>query len=599
MALVTTLLMMGILALMLIAFTVRLRAQGFFGLQSQSGLAALNAAEAGVADALSRLTANPNWSTDLINQPLPSGGARYSIRFSPAASVNNIGGGMALPGPRGPVQPGTAFLVVDGEQGLTHRVLEVVVTRQGPASTTASLTGSGVIRLRGNVEIDGIEGLSNPVPVDADVRSGSSVNSAGQVLWTGAPGESATIKGSVFSASAHPSAIQMGGASVTGQVQNNQPSPPPPIVDITGRISANSGAPAPALVPGVTTLAAGDYYVAGNLNYNGDLDLQGANLYVAGNLTVNGTIKGQGSVFSGGNTSFYGDSEITASNAEQVSLYSKGSVALRGFDGTTYLDNLVATAGNDANGVPYSTHWANTRNWTGQAQTLLASFGPTDYGFQGSDFDFCIDMLGHEATADVTPPFVVAPNEMAPVVKLNNLLQAQPVSPTQQFLLKKFTYLQDPTDQLKGLYAWHTDMGDMQNDVNAALANGSTDGLADGSNDSYSTYGPAQQALIYSLISSTMNQLDYDRLGAAHFNGLIYTNGYFYSENEVNIRGGLIAADDQTQPPGFPDPTNPGLQVNPGDIYLNRGVRVTFVRDLLEQSGSTIGTFQVSVWMSR
>ncbi|MCE7870736.1 hypothetical protein DYH09_10190 [bacterium CPR1] len=562
MALVTTLLMMGILALMLIAFTVRLRAQGFFGLQSQSGLAALNAAEAGVADALSRLTANPNWSTDLINQPLPSGGARYSIRFSPAASVNNIGGGMALPGPRGPVQPGTAFLVVDGEQGLTHRVLEVVVTRQGPASTTASLTGSGVIRLRGNVEIDGIEGLSNPVPVDADVRSGSSVNSAGQVLWTGAPGESATIKGSVFSASAHPSAIQMGGASVTGQVQNNQPSPPPPIVDITGRISANSGAPAPALVPGVTTLAAGDYYVAGNLNYNGDLDLQGANLYVAGNLTVNGTIKGQGSVFSGGNTSFYGDSEITASNAEQVSLYSKGSVALRGFDGTTYLDNLVATAGNDANGVPYSTHWANTRNWTGQAQTLLASFGPTDYGFQGSDFDFCIDMLGHEATADVTPPFVVAPNEMAPVVKLNNLLQAQPVSPTQQFLLKKFTYLQDPTDQFKGLYAWHTDMGDMQNDVNAALANGSTDGLADGSNDSYSTYGPAQQALIYSLISSTMNQLDYDRLGAA-------------------------------------DPTNPGLQVNPGDIYLNRGVRVTFVRDLLEQSGSTIGTFQVSVWMSR
>lgn len=598
-ALITTLIMMAVLSLMTIVFVTRMRAQGFFGVQSQTSLGALNAAEAGVADVMSLMTATPAYATNLVNQPLPSGGATYTVLFGPANSVNNLTGGAPVAGPRGPVQPGTAFLMVEGQQGLTHRTVEVIVSRQGSVVPDATMVSSGVVRLRGNVKIDGVQGSTDPTPVDAIVRSNSTANAAGQVSWTGGPGESASIQGSVYSASANGSAIQLGGASVTGQVQNNQPSTPPPVVDITSRITAKSSAPAPTMTAGVTTLAAGDYYVSGDLSYTGDLDLQGANLYVSGKLDVVGTIKGSGSVFVGKDTSFYGDSEITASNAQQVSLYSKGSVSLHGFDGTAYMDGLVVGAGNDTNGIPYSTHWANAKSWTQTAQNYLTSASPSAYGFQGSDFDYTVDMLAATGTASVTPPFPVPLVERAPIPKLNLMLQSQPPGPSRDFMIKKLTFLIDPADQTIGLYARHVSMLDAQTDVNNTLSSGVTDGLADGSNDSFTTFGPLLQPMIKNLLSNTMNQLDYDKLGSSYFNGLIYTNGYFYSDNEVNVRGSLMAVDDSSQSAGYPDPANPGLQVNPGDIYLNRGVRVTYVRDLLGQSGSTIGTLGIKVWMSR
>ncbi len=599
MALVTTLLMMAVLALMTIVFVTRMRAQGFFGVQSQTSLGALNAAEAGVADVMSRMTATPGYNTNLVNQALPGGEQSFTVLFGPGASVNNLTGGAPVPGPRGPVNPGTAYLVVDGRQGLSHRVLEVILSRQGSVSPDASITSSGVIRMRGNVKIDGIQGLNDPTPVDANVRSNSTANAAGQVSWTGASGESADIRGSVYSASGNAAAIQMGGATISGSALNNQPAAPPPVVDIPGRIAAKSSAAAPTFAGSTTTLGAGDYYVSGNLNYTGDIDLHGANLYVTGDVNVVGTIKGEGSVFVGGKTDFYGDSELTAANNRQVALYSKGSVALHGFDGTAYLDGIVAAAGNDANGVPYSTHWSNAKSWTQLAQGYLNSASPTAFGYQGSDFDYAIDMLASNATANLTPPFAVAPSEMAPLVKLNQMLQTKPSTPSQQFMVKKLTELIDPTDNLNGLMSRHTDVADSAADVNAALAGTSSEGLFDGGNDAFTTFGPLAQPLIRNMVVTTMSQLDYDKLGTSYFNGLIYTNGYFYSDNEVNIRGGLMSADDGSQSPGYPDPLNPALQVRPGDIYLNRGVRVTYVRDMLEQSGSTIGTLGVKVWMSR
>jgi hypothetical protein len=39
--------------------------------------------------------------------------------------------------------------------------------------------------------------------------------------------------------------------------------------------------------------------------------------------------------------------------------------------------------------------------------------------------------------------------------------------------------------------------------------------------------------------------------------------------------------------------------VNPGDIYLNRGVKLTYVHDLVKQTGQTIGGMGVTLWMIR
>lgn len=596
---------------MMIGLILRARAQSKFSLETHGSLAALYAAEAGLAEAMSKFTALPTWSTNLEGT-LPNGESAYSVAFGPAASVNNLTGLGAVNGPRGPgsVAPGTAYVVSVGRAGNNRRVLEAIVSRAGPVTPGYALTGTGQIRLAGKVKVDGVASYSDSTSVPADLLSSLATNAPDLVTWNPVdPLDQASIAGAIKIASPHADAINVGTATVEDGTHTNQAVAPPAPVDIPARIAAKSGSPAPALTPGLTLLASGDYYYDGDLTYTGDLELDGANLYVTGEVDIVGTIKGKGSVFAGKTTRFYGDSEITASNSNQVALYSKGSVELRGFDGTKYLDNVVQSAGNDENGIPYATHWTNAKNLIKGQQQDLESFkatGDTSYfGSPGSAFDRKNDVLGHIGDPDGWAGPGTGGDYAGPLLRMHEMLAGQPPGPTRDFLVRKFTALRDPSDKYKGVFSVHTGPATMQVDLISLLNDGDTQGMTDALNDIWgsafwSTYpGGDPRPRLLSLVTTAHQQIDYDKLGSAHFNGIIYTNGYVYADNEVAITGALMAVADGTQPPANPDPSNPSLTVNPGDIYLNNGTRLSYVDELVKQSGSTVGTMGIKVWLSR
>lgn len=578
----TLLVLLPILIMMMVGLFVALDAGHGHSNAYYTRAASLCVAEAGMADALAELEGNLAWVTGFAQKPMKDVRGNYNVTFnqgpgpfSPDDSVNNSDG--THPDSwRGAntVPAGTVLVVVVARVGSVERRLEALV---GPSSSSIELSTplltSGRIRMEGNVNIDGITALDDSTSVSADVHSNFLSGGSDLIEWV-ASGGSLLIDGIVSSSGTSGSAINLTGGTVTGGTQVNEAQKPIPPVNIPAQIAAKSGSPAPVIVPlGQTNIPAGDHYVAGNLNLNGDLHLDGGSLYVQGELTVNGSLSGTGSVYVGGRTLVHGDSDINGKNA--LALFSKGNVELRGFDGTSYLQSAISsdaaatTAYNDAT-------WALSQL---PAQMVPASWSAG--AFNNNYLEQVAEVLGYQGGA-VNP---TGGRTRSSMFVLRDKVNTLPAGQTRDFVAQRLDKI-GRVFSGNGNYFGRTDSIAITN----FNATGDTDGLIDAVNDmAYTSLMPAAQAAV--------DQIDYNRIGAASFQGLVYTNGSFYCANEINVIGAIVVNNDGSSSPVTLD----GHTVNPGDLFINNGCNVTFVEDFFDNGGMGGGSGPpgVLVWMGR
>ncbi len=610
-ALVITLIITALLVMMLTSLLVLNRDQGTLARHYSNAVAATYAAEAGVAATLEQLRNDPNWVTGFQQVPLTETGATYSVTFntrgapfSSIDSINNLTNSLPTDGPLDVDVPGnSALIVVVGRQGLTEKRIEVLI--QGgtaPSGEGAAVTASGRILLEGNVVINGLNSLAGADPLEVVIHSNKQ-DGGGEptVQWRPTePDDGISVRGTVSAFYDDVNAIDLGSdptRSLVDSTQTNAGNRPHQVVDIPGRVSAKTGATAPNLpLVGSATLASGDYHIAQpQVEMNGDLELDGADLYVDGDLIINGAIRGKGAVYVTGNTYFRGDASLVAS--QQVSLFSQGNVTLEGFDGRAYL-NSVANGNGD-----FKRLLDNSERLISEAVTVLEGArdgnGATDFmGNQGF-----LDKVGHTLgnSAPHQPPTL--PDENGVLLPNNTIgLMAQtlesdyPASPTRDFLMKKLeTYRQ----------VFHHDPAVPQLQRDVALptfeANpGPVPGIANSISDA-----PLHQVeQLFPLFLNELYNIDYDRLGTAYFQGQIYTNGYLYANKDVTIKGTLVLHDNGANPsdvPSNPDPSDPSIELYPGDLMLRGGSSITYIEEYLEESQTTVTPvgFSVKTWAGR
>jgi hypothetical protein len=593
-ALLTVLVMSTVLLMMVLALYTASRGSLFGSLHLQRRTAALYVAEAGLAQVMEDL------ETSGFAPPPPGpwtgtmpGGGTWSVQFhtagapGPNDSIFNLVSPAAASSYRGAatVPPFSALVVVTGTVGDVRQVLEAVITRGGGGPPLSNaLQASGAIKLKGSVKVDGVKALDDGTPVPGKIQSNASTGTS--VEWdpgAGPPPPTIQITGTVShtGGSVDLNGYVPGGGDPVAGVTAAFPS-----VDVVSEVSAKAGSPPPAVVPfGTTVIPSGDFYHSGDLTIDGDLKLGGGNLYVSGKLTVNGSVSGDGSVYVADKTTLMGDSKILSNEADgnNVSLYSRGSVTLKGFDGDQYLANLA-----NADPTVFGKLWGDARATFGEMQTLLAAhpvghFGPG--GAQNSALDRLRRTLGQQAPGDF-----VTGRQLNTLGKIKDYIAAQPAGPTKAFLEKKFKGLRE-------FYAAEDDLG-MPNDQgqsnweNGIFDAGATlDSLMDGSNVSRAL------ALLPDMIAYT-NSVNYDRMGSAYFRGSVYTNGYLHTTNDISVLGAVMADGD----PALGSETLPdGRTANPGDILLDNHSHITFVESMFNGAGGgTPGaTLSTEAWLGR
>ncbi|GMU53349.1 MAG: hypothetical protein AMXMBFR33_24950 [Candidatus Xenobia bacterium] len=576
----TLLVLLPILVMMMVGLFVALDAGHGHSNAYFTRAASLCVAEAGMADALAQLEGNLAWNAGFSQKPMKDVRGQYTVTFnqgpgpfSPDDSINNSDG--AHPDSwRGAntVPAGTVLVVVVAQVGSVERRLEALI---GPSSSSIELSTplltSGRIRLEGNVNIDGVAALDDSTSVSADVHSNFLSGASNLIEWV-ASGGSLLIDGTVSSSGTSGSAINVTGGTVTGGTQVNEAQKPIPPVNIPAQIAAKSSSPGPVIVPlGQTNIPAGDYYVAGDLNLTGDLHLDGGSLYVQGKLTVNGSVSGNGSVYVGSSTVVHGDSDVNGQNA--IALFSKGNVELRGFDGTAYLETVV-------NGNPTLTKHLTDGKWAIQElENNISS------GWAGSDSNY-LDSVSTTLGGPQGNLFPPAGRDQSTMWKLrDHLTNNVAAGPSRDFLI-------DRLDKIGRIYSQNGLVLGRPDAVAIANYNatGDTDGIWDAVND-------GNVAALMPAVYSVTRQIDYNRIGAASFQGLVYTNGSFYCANEINVVGAIVVNNDGSSSPVTLD----GHTVNPGDLFINNGCNVTFVEDFFDNGGMGGGSGPpgVLVWMGR
>ncbi len=557
----------------------------------QARVAALYVAEAAVAHALAQLDLNPDWKTGFANVPMDGGKGSYTIQFHPTGvgtvgpdeSVNNISGGAVLNGPRGTatVAQGTADLVILARVGLVTRRIEVLVARGTSGPLDAPLVASRKIALRGDMKVDGITSLSDPQPFAAGLHSNATV---GSDLITWEPrdaGDAAEVAGTVSVGAS--SGINMPGATLLGAppTKFNEAHRPLPSLDIPASVAGKSGSPPPSIAAvGTSTLGTGtpeDFYSAGPVNVNGDLVLNGATLYVEGDLTVNGSISGDGNLYVNGRTSLRGDARLVPNDDRKVTVYSKGSIELLGFDGDAYLDAL---AGSD----PQFAIWhSEARTALQELQDIFRANGPgylavNEFTPAGAIREGFQAKLGSDVTS--AAPRGGGDKNVLGKMATRILTQSDP-GPTGRFLAQKLNNLSDT-------YKLGAEGGGDATVVAAFKSGGAVKGLMDGAGD-------MEDAEAMKGVMSVTMSVDYDHLGQSYFQGVLYTNGYVYASNEVNVVGAVLARDDGTQTGATVD----GVALEPGDIMLANRSRLTFNKGFFDGSTTTAGPVGVITWIGR
>lgn len=561
-------------------------------------------ADAAVNHALVYLQNDPDWIAGFQRQTLPNTGGEYTITFNPnpdtrtnavGESTNNLSGTGLANGPRGDntVVPGTAELVVQVQERGLSKSYKVVVKGQANTADQLPISTDGRIRLRGDVEISGIKSVIDPEPVEAMIHS-NYLGTEVPIEWSGAPGEEAVITGTVgASSSVDP---DMGAAQLLGSppVETNTPRRQLGSIDILDTIQNKRGA-APANLGSFGTQTLGDgsgqeFYVNGDLNIDGDLILNGAELYVEGKLTVNGTVEGSGGVYVAGDpqqpdqpaTEFFGSANISAGDGK-LALFSKGSVVLKGFDGKNYLEQLGQSDPTAQAALDEMQLALNANDQLLQNENILTiQDRSTPAGIRRLEI---LRSLGDFPNGNSVGGFNRAPLVLADLVDANG------AGPAERFMSKR---LRDTSSFFNG---GGTHYGGDQivlaafNPDDPSTYRGMYDSVIDQYNNAQLPGYNWDQ--LWGRVRTYSNNISWDRIGSASFKGEIYTNGYFYSENDVSILGSVQVHDDGSQAPS----TQGGEAISPGDLFLRSGSNIVFVQeDEQGQSTTGLGTLHPAVW---
>lgn len=566
-ALATTLLFVSLLVLMVGALFLAVRNKLFLSRTYNDQTAALYLAELAVHDARTELEADPSWTAGFTDKSFPGVRGTYSVTFntsgapfSPLESVNNADGAQeeTYHGP-GTLRGGHCLIVATARVGRASRTLEALVEVSGGLPPLdVPLLNDGKIVLRGEAVIEGVRSLYDRTPVPAGIHSNLVNGDPANVDLTTATNTS-NITGMISSSGSNGAAVQLGayGATHSGGSAANAAQKSYPDVDIVSRVSGKTGAPTPTFAAtGTTTLSADishEYYYFGPVNLNGDLKLENVNLYVDGPLTVNGALEGQGSIYVTGKSSFLGTTSVSAALPDKIALFSHGSVEIRGFDGTAFL-NAIGSA--DPN---FQVRLDNYRFHMGQFLTKIAD--PNQTWGQDSELDEHREAI---ARGKYSTPMAYGNNSNL-ARDLSYLLSQQPPSSAQQPLVEKF-------DNITNLFSGINDSSEdaietLDRAEGGQLANYSIDVLLD---LEVRSQAPAMEGLVGSI--------NFDRPGEAFFQGLVYTHGYFHASEEVTIIGAVAALTSTTGPP-VPTETVGTDTLNPGDVYLLDGSRLLFVED--------------------
>lgn len=569
---------------------------GFLSASSQARrLAAQYAAEAGLAETMESIRPG---GFSIANGTLTgtlSFGATYTVEFKdappfePYHSVNNLNNAFgAADSHRGPatVPPSSALIIVRANSGGVERTVEAEVSRgTGKLITGNAIQTSGTIQMSGDVNVDGIKGMSEQEEVPGNIHANA--DSGTTVEWDSS-GSNARITGTVSSLGG---SIDLSGYTPMGGPASIGSSAPFRRQNIQQKVGNGTGVDPGSLVVGSISLT-GEQKRSGDMTVQGDLELDGATLYVEGNLLVNGSITGQGTIYVNGNTSFQGDSNVTAHSEHKVALLSHGDVTLSGFDGTSYLESI---------GDPgFQQDFQDLQTALSDLNSSLAdpNLTPQYLSQQVKGIRRVISETHDQATNNS----YAQANGMThdTLGRMLSFLQTQPPDTSRDFLLDKLTSLHGfmndirENDTVTTLSQLERNRLVQEWSDNPHQRNYDFEGLFDAMVQS----GNPQLAL--QDVTGLMAQLDHNRLGNSFFQGLIYTEGSLHASNEVSIIGALYVNGDES----LPSRTLNGVTLNPGDLVLDSGVSVTFVEEFFDGKESGIALsgndgLGVETWLGR
>ena len=600
-ALVTVLIMITILTMMLVALYVAVRG-GLISASVQSRrVRASYAAEAGLADAMSALeTSGFSLSGSSLSDQLSSGGS-YQIQFKenppfgPLDSVSNLhNDSAALDSYHGPatVPPQSALIIARGEFEGVERVIEALVTRGGERVVIINaLQSTGTVRLRGTVEVDAFAGLGDVGQAPGNVQSNA--DSGVTVEWDNSvSGSTANITGTV---SSQGGTIDLagytpgGGSPLSGTVGRF------PAVDIGQRVAARTGSPPPSISPlGATTLEPGEFYQSGNVTVNGDLVLEETDLFIAGDLRVNGSITGDGSIFVTGDTDFLGDATVSASVDKKVALLSQGNVTLSGFNGSEFLESVATTD------PEFERRLGELQFVFETLEGLIgdASSVETLLSESHSTLDQLRRSLGDDnGRTGVNGPFAGTEGDLTG--KLALALDTQPESPARDFLIEKLAFVSDFFDSRSSSVFRSPQGNELSPDEIVARWLAEAEQIDEAHRGVFDATIDSGNAEAMGHMINITNQIDYNKLGTSYFQGLVYTNGHFYANNEVNVVGAVLVDGDSERSSTSID----GFNLEPGDLVIDNNVRVTFVKEFFNGRFGSLGlssrSLSVETWLGR
>lgn len=605
-ALIYLLLLSVVIAMILAALMTVSKGQIFRTRHGVDQTRALLAAESGLAAAMSELERNPSWNTGFSDELLPNGLGTYSATFSPAASatdqdcINNLSSDTPAPSYHGvdSVPPRSALLVVKGRSGTSEKTIEALVVTGSSLSDSLAMAASGSISMRGDVQIKGIRSLLDPTEVPVNVHTNDEGAGVKFSYAPNASGDSLLVKGSITSSSSSPTsaAIQLASPSVVDSTESRLAPKKLPQVNIEAMIGDHSGSPGPAIpsLPANMTFTGNNYY-SGNVVINGDVVLDGnARLFVAGDLTINGSVTGEGALVVGGDTRLYGNADVTGDSSDYVSVLSRGSVVLSGFQGQQFMESLVA-------GDPTAAkNWDDTKWALAQIQNYIQSYShlsPQALGNQMQSDDSLIDgWMTTIAQHTGTPPSGRSTNTSA--YFRGRFAGATPLS-SEAFLYERFQQL----DDIFRVCGWDRN-GLPPRYSNSALLDNYVDydptldgGLFD-SGESWGMIDTAHRAQVFQEIVQIVNRFDYQKLGSAEFKGYVFTSGALVVKNDLNLMGSVIVNGNSRLSPITVD----GVTYDPGELALLDNSRLTYVQEIFEdgvQNLSGAGKLDIKRWVSR
>ncbi len=578
-ALITVLLMTSVLAIMLLSLIYASRQRSFTARQFQEKTAALYVAEAGVEAALNALEADNAWIEGFDQEPMEKGPGSYTLEFvegdpDPWESVNNLAGTAAVDSHLGSstVPPRSALLVVTGRVGTTTRRIQVLVRGGSSPLAQQALLASGKVHLNGDIAVRGLKTLTGFEEVEAGIHTNSLSES---IVWQGEAEDTALVTGTVSSRNQAASSIQLGSGPNDPRVEVGTVEPgaapiAPPSVDIVREVESRRG-PDVTLAGTNPVLPQGDHYHGGNLEVQGDLVLEGGNLFVEGNLKVNGSIIGDGAVYTTGTTRFFGDAKVTSLKDRKVAVYSHGHVHLSGFNGSEFLDTVLA--GNQQQ----LDNWHETQAVVELSRKMVLEnedrvLEPSGSPSAGSTFGQFQDAVGVKLTPSNFgnhnihfansrfPEFSELHGNKGVLHDLIAYVEGLPPGGDSLEFMRERLYYLDETFGQPGARDVHDGPYGSHSLFNATMDFGQNEPEA------------------WTEILNRSRILGQGQIGTAYFFGMVYTNGAFYSDNEVSVIGMLVAHDDGSQEGATLDDT--AVDVQPGDIYLNQRSSLVFVEEL-------------------